>query len=308
MSGKEINGEPEYRKVSPEDFSRFEHTYYQETTQSLEGEGFSYLGDVEHVTWAHKTPYQRRNLRILAGDVGEIQAMLSHVHPTIAFKLSRHTTPLQSRFLDLRTEFSDGYFLITSNSPPYQVKQPNIDLRCMPKAPLDKLLEIHRERYEAYLTAHPSVEVRSARSLEEVLESLQRRHQSAKALVPRWKFSLKTLFFRTKRLPLKVHLFLSTVLIFIGFIGSAIPAALAFNNTSEQKSDSLFLPLFFLVLVFLGPILMVTLINKLFNVIPARCPLCGGKTFRTNFRPIEYTCRDCGFIHNTGFAFGDTDI
>ncbi|UCH97118.1 MAG: hypothetical protein JSV88_09775, partial [Candidatus Aminicenantes bacterium] len=59
-----------------------------------------------------------------------------------------------------------------------------------------------------------------------------------------------------------------------------------------------------LPILFLGPVLIVNLINRLFNLIPVQCPKCGGKAYRTRYKPITYTCRECQHIHRTNVSYG----
>jgi hypothetical protein len=77
------------------------------------------------------------------------------------------------------TEFSNGYFIITTKNP-FTARKPGIEVEVKPEASRDELLGIHRERIKVYLEENPSVRVWKATNPGEILESRQRQHRLEK--------------------------------------------------------------------------------------------------------------------------------
>jgi len=180
MANEDIKGEHEFRKTSLEDYPHLEHSFYRETTRSLEDKGFSHIEDVEDVEWNQKNPHQKTCLRLLAGDEGNIQALCYQIKPTGFLSISRIMIPLANKYVNLETEFTDGYFIITTKNP-FIVRKPGIEVDVKPEKSLEELLEIHRERVKDYLKENPSVQVWKANHLGEILESRKRQHRLKKS-------------------------------------------------------------------------------------------------------------------------------
>jgi hypothetical protein len=41
------------------------------------------------------------------------------------------------------------------------------------------------------------------------------------------------------------------------------------------------------------------------QLVPARCPQCGGQAYGRGTAPVTYVCRCCGHIHDTGIREGE---
>ena len=179
MTREEITGEPGFRKASLDDYPHLDLSFYTEITRSLEEKGFTLIEDVEDVEWNRKNPHQKTCLRILAGDEGNIQALCYQIKATGVLSISRVILPFETKYVDFETEFSDGYFIITTKNP-FTARKPGIEVEVKPEASLDELLGIHRERVKAYLQENLSVRVWKTTNPGEILESRQRQHRLKK--------------------------------------------------------------------------------------------------------------------------------
>ena len=293
--------EPEFRQVSLDSYPDLDLTYYRENSEFLEKQGFSYLGEIEDVVWARKNKNLQTCLRVLTGDEGTIQAMIYHVQPKGLLKIAKYMLPQLMRGIDLETEFSDGFFLHTTNSMPPPGK-PDIEVRCEPEASLEELLDIHLEKY---LADYEQPKQQKTSSL----------HSSGTSnpvgaifvyaiLIFLYELVGKTAEVGTqlvisKKIPLESHIPLHISWLVIWFFGGSLMWA-RFILPKLQDADTLVM----LAVVFAAPVLIVFLITRLFKTIPVHCPKCGGQAYWTENKPVPYTCRECNHIHRAGISYG----
>lgn len=94
-----------------------------------------------------------------------------------------------------------------------------------------------------------------------------------------------------------MHLLLSVIAMFAGFVAGGILSALVLELIREGPGWFVF------------PVMAVTLIGLcvggvlgaewLVRRLSARCPLCRGPAYAEGHRPIRFRCTACGHIHHT---------
>ena len=94
-----------------------------------------------------------------------------------------------------------------------------------------------------------------------------------------------------------MHLLLSAVAVFAGFVGGAILTALLLELIRDGPR--------WIVIPVTGAALLVFIVGGVrtgewaVRRLPARCPACGGDTWAEGHRPIRFCCRACGHVHRT---------
>jgi hypothetical protein len=171
--------EPQFRQVSLDAYPDLDFEYYRLNSETLEKQGFSHLGEIEDVAWARKNKSLQTCIRVLTGDEGTTQALIYHVEPRGFLKIAKFMPSQLFKGIDLETEFSDGFFLQTTNSMT-PTRKPDIEVRVEPEASLEELLDIHRERVRKYLERNPSIRAWKVNSIGGVIESRVRQKRLPK--------------------------------------------------------------------------------------------------------------------------------
>jgi hypothetical protein len=168
----------EFRAAEEEDFEGLSDVYYEQTKRALEEKGFRHLGDVVDSTIEEQNGISPP-IRVLASVDGATQVGIYHV------KLLHVPSALAGRDMlmcDVSTEFSDGTFLLTSNTqesdlttPPPRIQRRQHPLETTPL----NLVAAHDAEKEKLLAAKPGVDCVRVSTLDDALES-EKRQQEAK--------------------------------------------------------------------------------------------------------------------------------
>lgn len=174
----------EYQPVDPRNFRHLDLHYYDSVRDALLAQGCHGLGNVENVTLKNSSNDPRTFIRSLASPGRDIALSLYQPKPKFWIRLILWIFRIKiGRIFDCESEFSDGTFLVTSNAAaaaPMKLP-PNFDSKFFPwETPFDTVLQAHRQRIQAFLTAHPGVNPIRFPTLDDVLQ-MQHRQQAAKA-------------------------------------------------------------------------------------------------------------------------------
>lgn len=178
------SGRHEYRIVSPSEFAGSDIGYYDWMQAFLESYGFRHIADIENVTLARKMPQTRAFIRSMLSADGTVTAGIYDVRLGGWMRLLQllHALPRDLRTLDLETEFSDGTFVMTSNSlgADNTSSPPQIRKQQYPRAtgPAD-LLSFHQRAVGEALTQRPDVAPLALSTFDDLLAS-QHRQQDLK--------------------------------------------------------------------------------------------------------------------------------
>jgi hypothetical protein len=106
-------------------------------------------------------------------------------------------------------------------------------------------------------------------------------------------------------MPIRGHLILTIVCSSAGFLAggwlgalAAIAAVSALDEWGVRDAMAYF---FTGAPLFLGGAVVGLLLGRTFAIycLPARCPVCAGRTYYRAGEPIIYRCRACGYVHQT---------
>jgi hypothetical protein len=142
----------EFRPATDGDFDGLDRDYYERTTRELAERGFRHLGDLVDKTIEGQSGLTTP-IRVLSSADGSTQVGLYH------FKLPKMPPQHQGRpmyICDVATEFSDGTFLLTSNTqsadlmtPPPRITKRQHPLETTPQ----QLIEAHEAEKQKLLAA-----------------------------------------------------------------------------------------------------------------------------------------------------------
>ena len=167
----------EFRPATEEDFADVDRRYYEETAANLATYGFRHLGDVVDRTIEEMNGI-RPPIRIFASDDGATGVALYHMPDLTGTETDKLL------MCDVATEFTDGTFLVTSNTEgrDQMTPPPRMTKRQFPlHTPVPELLREHAAQLEKLLTEKAS-DGRSAVRITTLAEALdsERRQQEAK--------------------------------------------------------------------------------------------------------------------------------
>jgi len=177
-----FHGSHAFAPADPAAFRRLDASFYAGLRETLEREGFRFLGDVEDLTITQQSPAMRTFIRVTSGDRGEVMASFYHVRPTgmVALLQAVGLVPRRIQILDLETELSDGSWLITVNSQGVDTTPAELPISCerLPlRTPALDQLARHRERVRAALAERPELRPRTVHSMNEALAAQDRLQQ-----------------------------------------------------------------------------------------------------------------------------------
>jgi len=168
----------EYRPAEDEDFEGLDRSFYDGTRDLLAAQGFTHLGDIVDATIEEKTDHATP-IRVLNAPGGTTQASLYH------FKLPKMHGPLGDTprlMIDVTTEFSDGSFLMTSNTqgsdlmtPPPLITRKHFPLG----TPVTDVIAAHEAEKQTILASKPGVTAVVMTTIEQVITS-EKRQQAIK--------------------------------------------------------------------------------------------------------------------------------
>lgn len=174
----------EYASVEPEQFPWVDRAFYERTASELEGLGFRRLADMENLTLSRANPQLRTFIRIMTSKDGDVSAGIYDIKIRGWMKGLQWIglVPKKLSTVDLETEFEDGRFLITHNSPQASVMKapPQFEVDVHPcGTSADRLLEAHLVRLRKRLAAEPGARPCVIRTLDDALAS-QKRQEAIK--------------------------------------------------------------------------------------------------------------------------------
>ena len=99
-------------------FRDLDHRFYARAKSQFEALGFGYLVDMEDQTVSRQYPKMRTFVRLFLGEDGAVCGAAFHMKVRGWMRLLKlfGLLPKQAFYFDLETEFSDGTFLVTTNS------------------------------------------------------------------------------------------------------------------------------------------------------------------------------------------------
>jgi hypothetical protein len=178
-ANKEMYGKVhEFRPADEEDFEDLNRAYYDDTRRELEGMGYRHLGDIVDETIEEQnglvTP-----IRVMSSADGTVQVGLYHFKmPNLPAKFAGQ----EMLMCDLSTEFTDGMFLLTSNTQEADLTTtpPRLRKRRHPMGtPVTELLASHEGEKQKMLAPRDGVECVVVNILEDAIAS-EKRQQEAK--------------------------------------------------------------------------------------------------------------------------------
>ena len=171
-------GKHEYQAVNADDFPNLNLKYYTRTAKKLKSKGFTVLGDIEDLTLSRVHPQFRTFIRYLADKDGTIGAGIFYICNKECPKFLHLTnSALSTKVIDLQTEFSNGCFLLTTNTTETLSTTPRILVEYLTSdMGVVELLETHKKRVEEHLAKNSKIHAIPIHSLEEVIDSANRQN------------------------------------------------------------------------------------------------------------------------------------
>ena len=170
----------EFVSVSADDYGDLDLQFYAQRLHEMEQEGFRWVDDVEDLTLSRQFPGNRTFQRIVVTPDGKMRASIYHLKPRgflyrvlAAFAI----VPRQYYTVELATEFSAGYTLVTNNTKgvPILDMPPQLDILAVDAdTPTRELVNLHLRRVEQFLELRPEEEHYPAVSREQLLSAVQR--------------------------------------------------------------------------------------------------------------------------------------
>jgi hypothetical protein len=176
-ANKSMYGEiHEFRPAEEDDFDGLDLNYYDGTKQLLAESGFRHLGDIVDETIEESNDLTTP-IRSMTSPDGTTQIGLYHFKiPSLPEKFAGQ----EMLMCDVSTEFSDGTFLLTSNSqgadqmtPPPRIVRRQHPLSTTPL----ELIAAHETEKQKLLAAKPGVTAVAMSTLEDVIASEKRQQE-----------------------------------------------------------------------------------------------------------------------------------
>ena len=170
--------EHEHRVVDAAEFRHLDLKYYARIAGELKANGFTMLGDIEDLTIRRAHPQLRTFIRCLANDDGTIVAGIFHVGFKGWLKVCQLLGVVRSpKAFEFETEFSNGCFLLTSNTKSGLAPPPQIMTEYLPSdASVVDLLRAHEKRVAEYLAQNADVHPVAIRSIQGAIECANRQN------------------------------------------------------------------------------------------------------------------------------------
>jgi hypothetical protein len=176
----------DYGPASPRDFPHLDLTFYHRGGQELEQLGFLSLGDWENLTLSRASIGGRTTfIRLAVSRDGLVVTALYHAKPRLVLRLILSVLGRQTTFkvCDFETEYSDGSFLVTTNSnaaSTLRIPQAMIVDNRPHSTAIATLSGLHRQRMNAYTGLVPPIRPTTYGNADDVLAS-QHRQQALRA-------------------------------------------------------------------------------------------------------------------------------
>jgi hypothetical protein len=166
------NAPHDFVPAGADEFLDLDHDFYDRTQQAFEGQGFSFIEDVENVTLSRALPAFRTFVRMMLGDNDAVVARIYQMRPS-------GRAGRDIRTIELTTELSDFTFVCTTNAQMFIDATETHGIRT-DRFPADaapaEILRRHRETVAGLLAKNPSVQVVSCPTLQDVLKSARHAH------------------------------------------------------------------------------------------------------------------------------------
>lgn len=170
----------EFVSVSADDYRDLDLQFYAQRLHEMEQEGFGWVDDVEDLTLSRQFPGNRTFQRILVTPDGKMRASIYHLKPRgLLYRIltTLRLVPKEYYTVELATEFSGGYTLVTNNTKgvPILDMPPQLDILVVaPDTTTSEIVNLHLRRVEHFLEQKPEEEFYPAVSREQILSAVQR--------------------------------------------------------------------------------------------------------------------------------------
>jgi hypothetical protein len=154
--------------------------YYSRKQAEFEQEGFQWVDDIEDLTLTRQFPPNRTFQRLMVTPDGKMRANIYHLRPRgklYRFLSILSLVPKEYYTLELATEFSGGFTLMTNNTQGFPTLDmpPQFDiLRLEPDTPTSELVHVHRCRIERFVQQYPEEPFHEATKREDLLNAIER--------------------------------------------------------------------------------------------------------------------------------------
>jgi hypothetical protein len=145
----------DFAEVSARDtaFRHLDHAFYERALSEFTAGGFRYLADMEDRTLSRQFPQMRTFVRMFVGDEGATSGAAFHAKVRGWMRLLKLVGLLPARpfYFDLETEFSDGTFIVTTNTlgADLSAEVPGVERQAVPQNTLlPEMLRTHRSAVE----------------------------------------------------------------------------------------------------------------------------------------------------------------
>jgi hypothetical protein len=168
----------EFRNADDEDFESVDRKFYDDAQQRFAELGFRHLGDIVDQT-IEQTNGLTTVVRVMSSTDGSTTAGVYHFKPPM---MPRGFEGKDLVMVDLSTEFSDGTFLLTSNTKGLDLTTTPTGLHRMQHeltTPIEQLVAAHETEKQKLLAAKQGATVVTINTLSDALES-EKRQQAVK--------------------------------------------------------------------------------------------------------------------------------
>ncbi len=178
----------EFAEIRAEDFRDLDHQFYNRAEAELEALGFGHVADIEDLTVSRQFPAMRTFIRLLTGDQRSTTASIYHLKFRRFYRCLQLVGLLAQKpfFIDLESEFSDGTFLVTSNTRGIDLSSdvPGVCRQALPQATaIAAVVAAHREAFRQMCQGQRTVTKVSTlaemRALQDRLQAAKNRHKKS---------------------------------------------------------------------------------------------------------------------------------
>ncbi|MFK5923095.1 MAG: hypothetical protein QM496_13020 [Verrucomicrobiota bacterium] len=171
------NSNPDYQPTELRSVKRIDYSFYEASEAAMYLQGFSNMGDYQDLEHRRNFPKQQTVVRFMVSKDHSIMAAFYHLPiprlNKLLLWLSGNLTSF--RTIDLETEFTDGYFVMTTTAAMLLSAPPGGRRNQMPESTsVSDLVQFHNEAVESYRKKHPGVDAISFNSFSDIIESQER--------------------------------------------------------------------------------------------------------------------------------------
>jgi len=174
-------GRHEFRDVSPSEFPFLDLGFYDSKRDRLEKQGFRHMGDIEDVTAQKAVPSVKAFIRVMLSGDGAIVAGIYHARMFGRMRFMQSLGALtpddKMKVVDFETEFTNGLFLVTSNTEGTDrtgdVKG-IVRIQRPPETPLEQIYRLHLDNLGDILEKYPDMQPVRLSNMKDIMESSHR--------------------------------------------------------------------------------------------------------------------------------------